>query len=75
MAIVTSSAEWPRAKAGGDVVRVPVPGKPGVFIKMHRADAIAQGLLKEQEPVKNKKRSPAKNKGRSGNKAVEVNDG
>ena len=68
MAVVTSGGEWPRAKAGGDVVRVPVPGKKGVFVKMHREDAIAQGLLKEQEPVKNKKRAPAKNKAR---KAVE----
>ena len=75
MAVVTSGAEWPRAKAGGDVVRVPVPGKKGVFVKMDRTEAIAQGLFKEQEPVKNKKRAPAQNKGQSKNKASEVDDG
>ena len=73
MAVVTSGAEWQRVKPGGDLVRVPVPGKPGVCRKMLREDAIAQGLLKEQEPAENKKRAPAKNKGRK--KAVEVNDG
>ncbi len=75
MTVVKSGAEWPRAKEGGDVVRVPVPGKPGVCRKMHREDVIAQGLLKEQEPVKNKKRAPAKNKGQSGKQAAEVSDG
>ena len=73
MAVVKSRSDWPRVKPGGDVVRVSVPGKPGVCRKMLREDAIAQGLLKEEKPVENKKRAPAKNKGRK--KATEVNDG
>ena len=65
MAVVTSRSEWPVVtQPGGDVVRVPVPGKRGVYIKIRREDAIKQGLLKEQEPAENKKRAPAKNKGR-----------
>ena len=73
MAVVKSESEWRRVKPGGDVVRVPVPGKPGVCRKMLREDAIAQGLFKEEKPVENKKRAPAKNKGRK--KVTEVNDG
>lgn len=75
MAVITSRAGWPQAKQGGDVVRVPVPGKKGVSVKILREDAIAQGLLKEQEPTKNKARTPAKTKARPRKKPAEVTDG
>ncbi len=46
----------------GPLVRVPVPGQPGRFIKMTEEEAIARGLLKKQEPTRNKARRGALNK-------------
>jgi hypothetical protein len=48
----------------GELVWVEV--KPGLSIKMRKAEALAKGLLKMGEPVKNKMASPARNKGRKG---------
>jgi len=50
----------------GTLIRVPMPGKPGVYVKMTRAEALARGLLvetKEKKPRRNKSRKPAANKG------------
>ena len=49
----------------GELIRVPVPGKPGQSIKLTRAEAIARGLMvetKEKKPARNKSRKPAGNK-------------
>ena len=49
----------------GELIRVPVPGKPGQSIKLTRAEAKARGLLvetKEKKPARNKSRKPATGK-------------
>lgn len=47
----------------GPLVRVEI--SPGRYVKMHRQDAIREGLLKAQEPAQNKAQAPAQNKGRT----------
>jgi len=49
----------------GELIRVPVPGKPGQSIKLTRAEAKARGLLPASAGgVETKEKKPARNKGR-----------
>ena len=49
----------------GELIRVPVPGKPGQSIKLTRAEAEARGLLPASAGgVETKERKPTRNKSR-----------
>jgi len=49
----------------GELIRVPVPGKPGQSIKLTRAEAEARGLLpRAADSPETKERKPARNKSR-----------
>jgi len=59
----------------GELVKVPVPGKPGVSMKLTVAEAKARGLLPALAGgVETKERKPARNKGRRVSKKAEVSD-
>jgi len=65
MAIIEDPKNWPvdnqqvRAKKG-KLIRVQI--KPGRYVKMYEADAIAQGYIKAQPQAENKMRQPPGNK-------------
>ena len=71
---IIDSKSWPvvDANAGGELVLVDVPGRPGAKQKMNKAEAIRLGLWKEtedegrrtEENAARKARSPARNKAR-----------
>ena len=68
----TVIAKREKAFDQGELIKVPVPGKPGQSIKMTRAEAKARGLLvetKEKKPTRNKSKRTYKKK------TEEVNDG
>lgn len=62
--IIGDPSSWPVAKSGGELVKIEV--RPGVYVKMHREDAEAQGLLKAKTDSENKMKEPAANKKRRG---------
>jgi hypothetical protein len=63
--IIGNQSSWPVAKSnGGELVKIEV--RPGVYVKMHREDAEAQGLLKAKTDSENKMKEPAANKKRRG---------
>ena len=68
MAVIQARADWPVAQSSGELIRVQV--RPGVYVKMYRAEAIERGYLlpddaaeKALTPVQNKARKTG-NKGR-----------
>ena len=60
--IIGNQSSWPVAKSGGELVKIEV--RPGVYVKMCREDAEAQGLLKARADSENKLQQPAGNKRR-----------
>lgn len=60
--IIGDRSSWPVAKSNGELVKIEV--RPGVYVKMHREDAEAQGLLKAKTDSENKMQQPAGNKRR-----------
>lgn len=69
MAVIQARADWPVAQSSGELIRVQV--RPGVYVKMYRAEAIERGYLlpddaaeKALTPVQNKARRKTGNKGR-----------
>jgi len=64
--LVTSRRD--KAFDQGEKVLIPVPGKPGVSIKMTKAEAKARGLLpgtpRTADSPETKERKPSRNKGR-----------
>ncbi len=44
----------------GEMIRVPISGRPGSFVRMTRAEAKARGLI----PTTKEKKTPVRNKAR-----------
>ena len=68
MTVIAGPEEWmvvtDALEPGDELVRVQVPGRPGVFVKMEKADAVEKGLYQEPKLEPKQKKRRARNKKR-----------